>query len=130
MTAHVGGVEMDHFPALSPEVTPELTPEVTAEPVLTPNPVDLLLGGAVYAMWRDDTLDGSGGFWPSWPEVVIATDPPPPLETEEPPMSMPPDEGGIVTDGDGGSLQVLEPPASMGLLDTIVGGVVASFLGN
>jgi hypothetical protein len=35
-----------------------------------------------------------------------------------------------VTDADGGSLQVLEPPSSMNLLDTIVGGVVASFLGK
>jgi hypothetical protein len=36
----------------------------------------------------------------------------------------------MVTDGDGGSLQVVEPPSEQGLLDTIVGGVVASFLGK
>lgn len=113
-----------------PEPTPEVTPQVTAEPTLTPNPVDLILGGAVYAIWRDDTLDGSGDFWPAWPEDAIATDPPPPLETKAPLVTEPPDAGGIVTDSDGGSLQVVEPPSAMGLLDTIVGGVLASFLGS
>jgi len=41
-----------------------------------------------------------------------------------------PSAGGIVTDADGGSLQVVEPTSSMGLLDTIVGGVVAAYLGK
>ena len=112
------------------EPTPDVTPAITAEPPATPSPVDLLLGAAVYAMWRDHALDGSGGdFWPPWPAVAIATDRPP-IPTDVPLVSEPPDSGGLVTDADGGSLQVLEPPASMGLLDTIVGSVVASFLGK
>ena len=32
--------------------------------------------------------------------------------------------------GDDGTLQVVEPPPSFGLLDTIVGGVVAPYLGT
>lgn len=116
-------------PEPTPDVTPDVTPEVTLEPVLSPNPVDLVIGGAVYAMWREETMDGSGDPWPSWPETAVATDPPP-LQTEEPFMSEPPDTGGTVTDSDGGSLQVLDPPPAQGLLDTIVGGVVASFLGK
>jgi hypothetical protein len=40
----------------------------------------------------------------------------------------PPPGGG--TTGVEGSLQVLEPPTTSGLLDTIVGDVVASFLGK
>ena len=32
--------------------------------------------------------------------------------------------------GPGGSLQVIEPPSSLGLLDTIVGDVVSSYLGK
>jgi hypothetical protein len=92
--------------------------------------VDVVLGGAVYAIWRDATLGGTpGGFWPEWPADAIATDPPP-VETVPPLATDPPGDGGIVADGDGGSLQVVEPPPSMGLLDTIVGGVVTSFLGN
>ncbi len=96
---------------------------------------DVLLGGAVYAIWRDEITDGTGGgFWPAWPQDAIATDPPPietgpPLVTD-PPLTDDPDSGGIVTDADGGSLQVVEPAPAMGLLDTIVGGVLASFLGK
>ena len=75
-----------------------------------------------------------GDFWPEWPQDAIATDPPlespPPLVTDPPFTTQPPDEGGIVTDSDGGSLQVVEPPPPLGLLDTIVGDVVASFLGK
>jgi hypothetical protein len=92
--------------------------------------VDVVIGGAVYAMWRDATSDGGpDGFWPAWPATASATDPPP--ATEPPPLvTGPPDDGSLVTDSDGGSLQVLEPASSRSLLDTIVGGVLASFLGS
>jgi hypothetical protein len=116
-------------------VTPEVTPEITAEPVFSPGTEGVLLGGAVYAIWRDDVSDGTAPGWPEWPQDAIATDPPPletapPLVTDPPFETSSPDDGGIVTDADGGSLQVIEPPSQQGLLDTIVGGVVASFLGN
>ncbi len=118
----------------TPELTPQPTPELTPDPAVSPGSGDVLLGGAVYAIWRDEVSDGgTGGFWPQWPQDAIATDPPP-IETGPPLVTDPPlgteDPGGIVTDADGGSLQVVEPPPVMGLLDTIVGGVVASFLGK
>jgi hypothetical protein len=78
----------------------------------------MLLGGAVYGHWVDGL-----------PPEAFATEPP----LTEPPFSSetdPPDEGPAVTDSDGGTLQVLEPTPQMGLVDTIVGDVVASFLGK
>ena len=110
-------------------MTPDVTPEVTLAPAVPPGTADVVLGGAVYAIWRDEVQDGSDPFWPQWPADVLATDPPP-IETDLPSVTDPPDDGGLVTDSDGGSLQVLDPPSSISLLDTIVGGVVASFLGK
>ena len=50
-----------------------------------------------------------------------------PIPTSEPGGPDGPDSG---SPGDEGSLQVVEPPPSFGLLDTIVGGVVAPYLGS
>lgn len=113
---------------ITPDMTPDVTPEVTA-PAPSPGTADVVLGGAVYAIWRDEVQDGADPFWPQWPADAIATDPPP-AATVGPLVTDPPDPGALVTDSDGGSLQVLDPPSSMGLLDTIVGGVVASYLGK
>ena len=84
--------------------TAEPTRDATAEPVQSTVPDAQLLGAALYAIWRDVTM----GL----------------------PPGLPPGTGGTVTDADGGSLQVIEVPPSMDLLDTIVGGVVAAFLGT
>jgi hypothetical protein len=51
-------------------------------------------------------------------------------ENAPPAGTEPPTVDGIVTDSDGGSLRVVEPPSSMGLLDTIVGDVLGGFLGS
>ena len=112
------------------EVTPEPTPEVTPDPV-APGTADVLVGGAMYGMWAHKAADPdfNGKGWPDWPGGPKPTEPPPaatggpPAETEQP-------VDGIVTDSDGGSLRVVEPPSSMGLLDTIVGDVLAGFLGS
>jgi uncharacterized protein YkwD len=113
-----------------PDPTPEVTPEVTPDPV-APGTADVLVGGAVYGMWAGKAADPdfNGKGWPKWPSGPEPTAPPaateaPPAETE------PPLVDGVVTDSDGGSLRVVEPPSSMGLLDTIVGDVLAGFLGR
>ena len=113
----------------TPRPTEEPTAEPTAEPEVTPTPTDAV-DAATYAMWLE-RANAAGFDWNTWP---FGPSPPPaetpPVTTQPPPddSELPP--GGLVTDGDGGSLQVLEPTSSMGLLDTIVGGVLASYLGN
>lgn len=103
---------------MTPEVTPAPTPEVTAEPIdptadINQPWIDLLL---------DDGYSGIGVNGP----VDVPT-PGPDLETL-PPSTEPPSETG--PPGGDGTLQVIEPPPSTGLVDTIVGDVVASFLGK
>ena len=98
-------------PKPTPKPTPDPTPEITPEPIVTAPPLD----------WRqnDRFANASPGQATS-----------PPDETPEPGPTEPPPTGGIVTDADGGSLQVVEPSTSLGLLDTIVGDVVSSYLGK
>jgi uncharacterized protein YkwD len=76
------------------------TVPATSQPTPVLTAEPAALGDALYAIWREMA------------------------------MTAPSDTGGIVTDSDGGSLQVVEPPPSTSLLDTIVGGVLASFLGT
>lgn len=122
-------------PQVSPEVTPEVvpdeTPEVTLEPTLSPAPE--LVGGTDYPIWLDGIVleRFDNGTTPTGDYDPIATPAPPtaPGDTDVP-ATEPPDPGALVTDSDGGSLQVIDPPPSMGLLDTIVGNVVSSFLGK
>ena len=100
---------------------------MTAEPTASPEPLNP--ADALYRPWLELVLDeGHGGVDPN--EVPTGA-PPEPTEaplTEGPPPEPPPTDGppGV----DGGTLQVFEPPPSMGLLDTIVGDVVASYLGK
>ena len=123
-------------PTDTPDVTAEPTPEVTVEPtpvVGAPGPEGLAVGGAVAAVWMHAATDGNpdATAWPDWP---AATPTPPPIVTDAPPTfaseSLPPDQDALVTDADGGSLQVYDPPGSSNLVDTIVGDVVAAFLGT
>jgi len=79
------------------------------------------------------TADGApeATAWPAWPEpsptpAPVVTDAPPTFAIE----TSPPDEGPLVSDADGGSLQVYDPPTTSNLVDTIVGDVVAGFLGT
>ena len=103
---------------VTPEPTPERTPEITPEPIdptADNNRVwlDLIL---------DDGYSGIGTDGPvhvPTPEPIVET----PQPTEARPSTGPPT-------GDDGTLQVIEPPPSQGLLDAIVGDVVASFLGK
>jgi len=83
----------------------------------------VLVAGAGFGNWVEGLPPGSFATDPP------ATDPP----ATEPTFSSetdPPGEGPLVTDSDGGTLQVLEPPSQLGLVETIVGDVVASFLGK
>jgi uncharacterized protein YkwD len=118
-------------PRTTAQVTPQVTPEITLEPTLAPTVP--LVGGSDYPIWLDGiVLEGfDDGVNPTGDYDPAATPAPPaqPGDTDVP-ATEPPDTGGIVTDSDGGSLQVIEPPPSMGLLDTIVGGVVSSYLGK
>jgi hypothetical protein len=76
--------------------------------------------------WIDLLLDdGYSGIGADGP-VDVPT-PGPDLETLPPPTGPPSDTG---PPGGDGTLQVIEPPPSTGLVDTIVGDVVASFLGK
>jgi hypothetical protein len=96
---------------------------VTEEPTLEPDAT--MPDSGHYAVFGDWSIDeGYGGVWSTGPDDPTATEPP---ATEAPASNEPqvPDSG-----GDAGTLQVLEPPPSMGLVDTIVGDVVASFLGK
>jgi uncharacterized protein YkwD len=121
----------DSGPASTPEITPEPTPEVTPDP-FAPGTADVLVGGAVVGMWADKATDPdfNGKGWPKWPAGPKSTEPPPAATQAPPAQTEPPLVDGVVTDGDGGSLRVVEPPSSMGLLDTIVGDVLAGFLGS
>lgn len=109
----------DPTPDVTPEPTPEPTPEITLEPI---DPSD-----DNNRVWIDLILDdGYAGIGVDGP--VDFPTPGPVLETLPPPSEAPPSTG--PSTGDGGTLQVIEPPPSEGLLDTIVGDVVASFLGK
>ncbi|HYK96713.1 MAG TPA: CAP domain-containing protein [Candidatus Dormibacteraeota bacterium] len=120
-------------PAANPtlQMTPEVTPEVTLEPSLPTAPD--LVGGTAYPIWLDglvlegfdDGIHPTGAFDPAATPAA-----PSPPDASDVPATEPPDTGGTVTDSDGGSLQVIEPPSRMGLLDTIVGGVVSTYLGK
>jgi hypothetical protein len=92
----------------------------------------MALGGAVTALWLEALADGvpESTAWPAWPAPTPEVTDPPPAETLGPPETVQPDAGALVTDADGGSLQVYDPPGSASLLDTIVGDVVAAFLGT
>ena len=90
-------------------------------------------GGNDYPIWLDGiVLEGfDDGMNPTGDFDPAATPAPPPSpDGSDTPATEPPDTGGTVTDSDGGSLQVIEPPSQLGLLDTIVGGVVSSYLGK
>lgn len=119
-------------PTATPDPTAEPSLEPTASPVGEPGPAGLALGGAVTAIWMDALSHGApeATAWPAWPSPSPPPTEPPPIETMPPPATLPPDEGPLVTDADGGTLQVYDPPGSMSLLDTIVGDVVAAFLGS
>ena len=72
---------------------------------------------------QDDGFDA--GIWSGWGD----DDPNAPIDSPAPVESLPPDGGPDVPPAEG-TLQVIEPPSALGLLDTIVGDVVASFLGK
>ena len=124
----------NHTSAPDPAPTAEPTPEPTAEPpgIAEPDPEGMAMGGAVTAIWMKALSDGApeATAWPDWPTPSPAPTEPPPTASPAPPETLPPDEGPYVTDADGGSLQVYDPPSSANLLDTIVGDVVAAFLGT
>jgi uncharacterized protein YkwD len=116
-------------PRPTPRPTPEgiLVPtsaptvEVTPEPLETAGP-DVTPASEIDGIWAGWTRDGyRGPTWSGQPNDPFASESP---STESPPP------GGPGTDAEGGSLQVLEPTSSMGLLDTIVGDVVAGYLGK
>ncbi|HEX2626847.1 MAG TPA: CAP domain-containing protein [Candidatus Limnocylindrales bacterium] len=127
-------------PTDTPDATPDATPEVTPEPTVEPTPVvapgdpeGLASGGAVVAIWLEAATSGSpdATAWPAWPEAT--PEPTPDVTGAEPTFAVetsPPGEGPLVTDADGGSLQVSDQPTTANLVDTIVGDVVAGFLGN
>lgn len=107
----------------APHATPRPTRAPTAQatpvptPSPTPDPESLIPTAGHDAVWLGWMVDD--GFDPG---ILSAS------------STSPPADGGgaatAATTGDDGSLQVLEPPATSGLLDTIVGDVVASFLGK
>jgi uncharacterized protein YkwD len=98
--------------------TPE--PRVSSSPEVEPTAAP----ATAWAGWRRDGFRGTlGSTWPHEPPGAASP-------TSEPATTEPPPTGGIVTDADGGSLQVVEPASSRGLLDTIVGDVVAAYLGK
>jgi uncharacterized protein YkwD len=117
----------DDTPAPTPGATAVPTPAPTTEPKPEPipEPVDSTAGNNQpwINLLLDDGYTGIGADGP----VGVPT-PDPVLETLPPPTEAPPPTG--PSTGDGDTLQVLEPPSSQGLLDTIVGDVVASFLGK
>jgi len=115
---------------VTPQVTPEVTPDVVFDPTAPPPP---LTGGVDYPAWLDSiVLEGfDDGLTPTEDYTPTGTPAPPTSpDATGPAPTVPPDDGPFVTDSDGGSLQVIEPPPTMGLVDTIVGGVVSSYLGN
>jgi uncharacterized protein YkwD len=122
----------------SPKPTPKPTPKPKATPHATPRPTRAPTAQATPAPASAPTPDpeslipsaGHDAVWLGWmvddgfdPGILAASSTSPPA-----------DGGGAATaastTGGDGSLQVLEPPATSGLLDTIVGDVVASFLGK
>ena len=121
-----GGGGSTPKPNPKPKATPKPTPRPTRPPTVqatpaptpTPDPESLLPTAGHDALWLawmvDDGVD---------PGLLSA------------PTTSPDSGGGGPapggpTTGDAGSLQVLEPPPPTGLLDTVVGDVVASFLGK
>ena len=121
-------------PTHTPPATIEPTAEPTVQPVAETQPEGAAVGGAVTAIWMKALSDGApeATAWPDWPgpSPTPEVTSPPPLETLPPTETLPPDGGPLVTDADGGTLQVYDPPGSTSLLDTIVGDVVSAFLGT
>jgi uncharacterized protein YkwD len=117
-------------PVVTPQVTPEVTPDIVFDPTLPPPD---LTGGVDYPVWLDSiVLEGFDDGLTATGDYTPTGTPAPPLSPDAtgPAPTVPPDDAPFVTDSDGGSLQVIEPPPTMGLVDTIVGGVMSSFLGN
>jgi len=103
-------------------LTPSPSPEITPGPQLPTAGHD-----AVWLDWLPDEGFDTG-IWDSWatgPEPTGPEPTGPPDGGQNPGPSA--DPGGSGSDA---ALQVLEPPSALGLLDTIVGDVVSSFLGN
>jgi len=109
-------------PKATPKPTPRPTPRPTKAstvpiPTPTPDPASLLPEAGHDALWLDWMVDD--GFDPG---LLSAPTTSPNAGGAGPPPGGAP--------GDDGSLQVLDPPATSELVDTIVGDVVASFLGK
>jgi uncharacterized protein YkwD len=113
----------DGTPEATTDPTAEPTPVITAEPTVQPDAT--MPDSGHYGVFGDWSIDeGNSGVWSTGPDSPTGTEAPP---TEAPASNEPE----VPDPGDGaGTLQVLEPPPSMGLVDTIVGDVVASFLGK
>ena len=82
-----------------------------------PDPDGLLPAAGHLARWLDSMVND--GF-----DAALLT----PQGTDHPGSDLP--APADAASGGDGSLQVLEPPATSGLLDSIVGDVVASYLGK
>ena len=109
----------------TPEVTPVITP--SPSPEITPSPQLPTAGhDAVWLDWLPDEGFDTG-VWDSWATGPDATDVAEPTGPPDGGQNPGPSAGPDASDG---ALQVLEPPSALGLLDTIVGDVVSSFLGN
>ena len=104
-------------PAPRPAPTAEPTPEPTPE--ITPDPEDLLPTAGHNALWLDWMQDD--GF-----DAGVLSEP----GGSAAPGAIESPGGDGTTVADDGSLQVIEPLPTSGLLDAIVGDVVASFLGK
>ena len=118
----------DPTPTTEPTPAPTQAPTEapTPEPTPTPSP-DTGFGTDSHPAWLDWVLDDDfNGIWGSDGDPNASA---PPFFTDAPPTLEPPPVDAPVTGGEG-TLQVLEPPPSMGLLDTIVGDVVSTYLGK
>jgi uncharacterized protein YkwD len=106
-------------PTPKPHATPRPTkaPAAQATPAPTPDPASLLPSAGHDAVWLDWMRDD--GFDPGLLDGPAGSNP----------GAGAPGPGGPPT-GTESSLQVREPPTASGLVDTIVGDVVASFLGK
>jgi uncharacterized protein YkwD len=117
-----------HSCSSSPNPTPKPTPKPTPTPTpeITPSPEDLLPTAGHDAIWldwlHDDGFDN--GIWSDWD----GSGPPGRPGDPGPPAAVEP--GGTSPGAPGDGLQVLEPTSGMGLVDTIVGDVVASYFGK
>jgi uncharacterized protein YkwD len=112
----------------TPKPTPRPTPRATPAPTvgITPSPEDLLPTVGHDAIWLDWLPDDGfdNGIWSDWD----GSGPPGPPGDPGPPARNEP--GGPEPGAAGDTLQVLEPTSGLGLVDTIVGDVVASYFGK